>query len=84
MLVYGIVGITALAGLINAPWWAAVAGGCLLILVLSSGHAREPAFGRSQTLVNDATRMMATIINGTAGAALAFAAGRGSALLWGL
>lgn len=84
MLVYAIVTVTALAGLINAPWWAAVAGACLLILVLGSSHARATTFRNGHLLVSDATRMTATIVNGTSGAALAFAAGRGSALLWGL
>lgn len=84
MLIYVIVGITAVAGLLDAPWWAAVAGACLLVLALSNGHVRSQSQNHALMLVGDATRMSATLANGTLGATLAFAAGRGSALLWGI
>jgi hypothetical protein len=84
MLIYAIVGVTALAGLINAPWWAGIAGACLLVLALSQGHHREPAYDQGGTVVTDVHRITSTIITSVCGAVLAYAAGRGSALLWGL
>ena len=84
MLIYTIVTTTALAGMLKAPWWVALAGASLLVLTLSTGPQTQVRLGGADAATSDAFRMIASIINGSGAAILAFAAGHGTAWLWGI
>ena len=77
MIAYLTIVTTAFAGLAGAPWWAAVACGCLLTLISVTEHqklaARFDAIGASHVL------SMATIAsfgNGLMAGGAAFLVGR--------
>ena len=83
MLAYLIILTIAVAGMMQAHWWSAVAGGCvlaLLTLVERGNVAASPS-----SLQGDVSTARAFALgNAAAAATAAFAAGRASAWLWGL
>ena len=83
MLLYIATFAIGLAGMLHAPWWAAMAGGCALALlfllqdrrvILRGGDAAN--WEAAQTLSSLGVAVLAS--------PLAFGAGRVTATLWGL
>jgi hypothetical protein len=66
----------------QAHWWAAVAGGCILALLMMA--ERRPI--ALLAVAGDGSIAVATyaLINGSTAAAVAFAAGRASGWVWGI
>ena len=82
MLAYLMILSIALAGMMQAHWWAAVAGGCILALLMMA--ERRPI--ALLAVAGDDLIAVATyaLINGSTAAAVAFAAGRASGWVWGI
>ncbi len=83
MLLYAIVFATGLAGMLHAPWWAAVVGGCVLALYLINEYSADDVvvpgidtatWSTATAASSCLTSLVATI--------LAFAAGRFIDWLW--
>lgn len=75
MLLYLLVAVTVLAGWTGAPWWAAVAGACMMALVLFQEEMRtEPPPGDEATW--ELAETITNVLIGSATAALAFVCGR--------
>jgi hypothetical protein len=81
MMLYAMAAVTASAGYAQAPWWAALAGSCLIVLLLFQDDMRvlpppgqEASWALAESLSN-------ILIGGVAGA-LAFAIGRLIGLLF--
>lgn len=82
-MLHTIVFTTGLAGLFHAPWWAAVAGACTLILYLlvedqdfSLEHVRRSSWVTAHTASSVAIGLIA--------GPLAFGAGQLAAFVWGV
>lgn len=83
MLAYLIILSIAVAGMMQAHWWSAVAGGCLLALLTLMERGNMAASPSS--LQGDVSTAGAFALgNAAAAATAAFAVGRASAWLWGL
>ena len=83
MLIYAAVFAIGFAGLLQAPWWAAVVGGCLLALMFIAEDHHSQDRGGGNTMWVPAQTMSSLIISITA-APIAFGAGRVAATMWGL
>ena len=80
-----VIAATCAAGLLRAPWWAGVAGACLLALVSLNLHAM--AYARSAQSgdgVGQSSLLVAGALNASAAAAAAFLTGRILAWFWGV
>lgn len=83
MLLYAIVFAIGLAGMLHAPWWAAVAGSCALALcMISEDRSDSAAVGDAATWQTAQTLSSVTI--STIATLVAFASGRFTAAIWGL
>ena len=82
MLAYLIILSIALAGMMQAHWWAGCCGGCILALLMMA--ERRPI--ALLATAGDDLIAVATyaLINGSTAAAVAFAAGRASGWVWGI
>jgi hypothetical protein len=84
---FGLVVIAAIcaAGLLHAPWWAGVAGACLLALVSLNVHRLEYArWAQSGDGVGQSSLLLTGALNAAAAAAAAFLAGRALGWVWGV
>ena len=80
-----VIAATCAAGLLRAPWWAGVAGACLLALISLNLHAMEYArSAQSGDGVGQSSLLVASALNASAAAAAAFVTGRVLAWLWGV
>ena len=81
---YLVVLVTAIIGLVHAPWWAALPGGILLtsFVVLDQQQLR-PRFNSVDSTDLLAIAGLAALPIGFGGAAAAFALGRATAWLFG-
>lgn len=83
-MLYTVVFATSVAGLLGAPWWGALAGGCVLALVLMA-HDRDREFSKYSLLIaNDVSRTISSLSLGALGSTIAFAVGRGTAIVAGI
>ena len=85
MLVYLIVLLTVVAGMMQMPLWAALAGACVLTLAMIAerrGLTATPTGLDDENAEPIAT--LATLLNGSAAASAAFVLGRVTAWLWGI
>ena len=83
MLLYAAVFSIGLAGLFQAPWWAAVVGGCLLALMFIREDA-APVAKVTQNITFEIARTSTSLLIALVSAPLAFGAGRVTAAMWGL
>jgi hypothetical protein len=75
MLMFAAAAATAVAGFAGMGWWAAVAGGCLLSLLLFREELRVvPPDGADATW--ELAETITNVLVGAGGALLAFVAGR--------
>jgi hypothetical protein len=81
LLLYAIVFLTGLAGMNQFSWWAAAVGGCILSLKLMS-EDRASLEGGVATW--EAANVASNLIISAVASVLAFAAGRVTAVVWGL
>lgn len=83
VLLFSMVFVTAAAGMLGAPWWGALAGSCVIALVLMyEDRSRQISVGDAARW-EAALTMSALTISAVAGP-IAFAAGRLTAILWGI
>ena len=76
---------TTMAGALHAPWWAAMTGACILVLVsLNKAWTVAGATSRKTRSVPDSIQFAASALNGGAIAAASFAFGQGTTWAWGL
>jgi hypothetical protein len=71
-----------LAGVLDASWWAAVAGACVLALVSMSNHAAYSVADGG--FVRPGTLLLSSCLNAALSAAGALATGRLIGWLWGV
>ncbi len=71
------------AGLLNASWWFALAGACVLALMFIVQDASETSLQYDRIIWEYAQTLSSVTIALCAGP-LAFAAGRASGVLWGV
>ena len=83
MLAYLIILSTTVAGMMQAPVWAILAGACTLAL-LSIVERRWAAASPMGQEADEPFAIFASLLNGTASASAAFLLGRATAWLWGL
>jgi hypothetical protein len=75
----------ALGGAFRASFWIIAVGACLMALVLLASHGRSLAFARLTTpLMPDAIRIVASSLNATVVALVAYGIGTGAAWFWGV
>jgi len=80
-----VIAATCAAGLLRAPWWAGVAGACLLALISLNLHAMEYArSAQNGDGVGQSLLLVASALNASAAAAAAFLTGRVMAWFWGV
>jgi len=86
ILAYTTIVVTALAGAFHAPWWAVMAGGCILTLIsITDDHKYQipeddrSGYGAMVTLATGGSFLI-----GCTAATAAFLLGRLSGLVWGL
>jgi hypothetical protein len=80
-----VIAATCAAGLLRAPWWAGVAGACLLTLISLNLHRLEYArWTQSSDAVGQSSLLVTGALNASAAAAAAFLAGRALAWVWGV
>lgn len=83
MLAYLIILSATVAGMMQAPWWAAAAGSCILALlgiVDRRGMSTAPSgFDHEESFVS-----VAIAVNSTVAASTAFVLGRATGWLWGI
>jgi hypothetical protein len=80
-----IVAATCAAGMLRAPWWAGVAGACLLALISLSVHKLEYArYARMTDHVGQSSLLLSAVLSASAAGAAAFLAGRAIGWLWGV
>ncbi len=84
MLVYLIVLSTTFAGMMHAPVWAAVAGACVLSLLLIAEKRDLSMSPTGSNFVDGPIAIAAALFNGSAAASAAFVLGRGTAWIWGI
>lgn len=85
MLAYLTILVTTIGGIIQASWWVALAGGCVLALVFMAERDRASVSPRGYAgLFDDPFSSVVAFCNGSAAAASAFALGRLTAWLWGI
>ena len=83
MLAYLIILSIAIAGMMQAHWWAAVVGACILALLMVA--ERHPVVLPAAVRGDDSIAMATyALLNGSTAAAVAFAAGRASGWIWGI
>ena len=82
-MLYAIVFATSLAGMLQAPWWAAVTGACLLALLFLS-EQRKVAMPDNAAMSIDVATTASDIAISIGAAAAAFAFGKATAMMWGL
>jgi len=83
MLAYLVILSTTVAGMMQAPVWAVIAGACtlaLLCIVERRGTTTSP-MGQE---ADEPFATLASLLNGTAAASAAFLLGRATAWLWGI
>jgi hypothetical protein len=84
-MLYAIVFATGFAGMLHAPWWAAVIGGCILALHLIAEDRRETlAYANGDAAAWEIAQTLSSLTIATVAAPIAFIAGQVSALLWGI
>ena len=83
MLAYLTILSTTVAGMMQAPLWAILAGACTLAL-LPIVERRGPATSPAGHEADEPFALLASLLNGTASASAAFLLGRATAWLWGL
>jgi hypothetical protein len=81
LLLYAIVFLTGLAGMTQFSWWAAAVGGCILSLRLM---AEDRATPNGNVATWEVANVASNLIISAIASVLAFAAGRVTAVLWGL
>jgi hypothetical protein len=81
MLLYLIVFVTGLAGMTQLSWWAAVIGACALSLRLM---AEDRPLLSAHAATWDAAQLASNLTIAVIASSTAFAAGRVTAMLWGL
>ena len=80
MLAYLIIVSIAVAGMMQAHWWAAIAGGCVLALLTI---VEQRAVTIPSSLPEHSSTAL-SLMNGSVAAVVAFAAGRASGWIWGI
>jgi hypothetical protein len=83
VMLFSTVFLTATAGMLDAPWWAALAGSCAIALILMHEDRSRQMAGSDVARWEVATTMSSLTISFVAGPT-AFVAGRVTALVWGL
>jgi hypothetical protein len=84
VLAYLTILATTIAGIVQASWWASLAGACILALVfMAERHSPSISPRGYAGLFDDPFVSVVAIFNGTVAAASAFALGRLTAWLWG-
>jgi hypothetical protein len=82
-VLYAIVFLTGLAGMLHAPWWAAVAGSSVLALYLIKEDRKSAvAFGAAASW--ELAQTLSSVSIAAVAGPLAFAFGRVSAAVWGV
>ena len=82
MLAYLIILSIAVAGMMHADWWAAVAGGCILALLTL---VERRAANLPSSVQGDPSGLTAfAFVNGLLAAGVAFALGRASGWIWSI
>jgi hypothetical protein len=85
LLTYLIILSVTMAGMMQAPWWSAVAGACILmILPIAERSAPSTSPAGVDDERDEPIATMADLINGSVAATAAFLLGRATAWLWGL
>ena len=74
-MLYTMAVITATAGYAQAPWWAAVAGSCLIALLLFQDELHVPP-PPGEEASWELAESLSNILIGAASGAVAFAVGR--------
>lgn len=74
--------IIGLAGLFQAPWWAAVVGGCVLALMFLVEDGRLAHRARVVEIAE--AHILSSLLIATLASPIAFGAGRITATVWGL
>ena len=83
-MLYTVVFATSVAGLLGAPWWASLAGGSILALVFMAHDQDRELSKYSLLIANDVSRTISSLSLGALGSTLAFAVGRGTAIIAGI
>ena len=72
-----VISATCAAGVLAAPWWAGLAGACLLALISLNLHRLEYArYARLADYTGQSSLFMSAALNASAAGAAAFLAGR--------
>lgn len=85
MLTYLIILSITVAGMMHAPWWSAIAGACILMLlpiVERSAPSMSPTGANG--VRDEPIAGMTDLINGSVAATAAFLLGRATGWLWGI
>ena len=76
---------TCVAGIVRAPWWAALVGGCLMLLISLTWHREAYArYAETQDTTAQSVQLFAGVLNASAAAAAAYAMGRAIGWIWGV
>ena len=85
MLLYFAVFAIGIAGLLQAPWWASVVGGCVLALMFISEDRLSSVNGvAAATQKWEIAQTTSSLIIAIVSSPIAFGAGRITATVWGL
>jgi hypothetical protein len=85
LLAYLIILSTTVAGMMQAAWWAAVVGACILALL--SVAERRAAFTSptgNEGATDEPLATLVAVANGSVACSVAFMLGRATAWLWGI
>jgi Na+(H+)/acetate symporter ActP len=84
-MLYAIIFATGFAGMLHAPWWAAVVGGSVLALYLVAEDRRETlAYTNGDTAAWEIAQTVSSLSIAAIAAPIAFIAGQVSGLMWGV
>jgi hypothetical protein len=74
-----------MAGVFRVPWWAALAGSCLLALVSLTLHRVEYArYAQTNNTLAQSALFLSGALNATVAATAAYLLGRGVGWFWGV
>jgi hypothetical protein len=82
--IYTILLATCAAGMVHAPWWAAIAGTCSLALVSLLTLRARVASAPGLRLINERILVLSSIMNATAAGFGVFAFGHLARWAWGV
>jgi hypothetical protein len=83
-MAYLIILATTVAGVLQAAWWAAVAGACILALLFIAERRSASSPTGYVGATDETFASIVAFINGSVACSAAFLLGRATAWLWGI